>query len=242
MSGIKSSLGVHFNRLYETIAITFAEIKSGKDYTPNCSCMGIRFLDGKTFQMTPYINTDTYKNVLDFPYVSINFISNVSLYAQAALIGENTGPDQSESSGYDFDHIDFKLPLKEGQKEESFDCLFLRDSWGTVLGKLNQRKKMVKRDIFGEYRVLVGNFEIIDFKKRKESYDFKNRADNLVLEAIILATRLKTAKKSGFKKIYDKLLKRIVFYKEEVEHFSQNKDAFDTFAFILKYIEDNLKW
>lgn len=242
MSDIRSSLGVHFNRLYETIAITFAEVKSGKDYKPNCSCMGIRFLDGETFQMTPYINTDTYKNILEFPYVSINFISSVSFYAQAALIGENTGPDQKESSGYDFDHIDFKLPLKEGQKEELFKWPFLRDSWGTVLGKITQRKKMVKRDTFGEYKVLVGNFGIIDFKKRKESYDLINRADNLVLEAIILVTRLKTAKRSGFKKIYDKILKKIVLYKEEVERFSQNKDAIDTFVFVLKYIEENLKW
>ena len=95
---------------------------------------------------------------------------------------------------------------------------------------------------FGENKVLVGNFEIIDFLKICESFDLINRANNLVLEAIILTTRVKLAKINGYKKIYDKMIKKINYLKEEVERFSQNKDALDTFMFVVKYIEDNLKW
>ena len=242
MSDLGSSFGIHFNQLYETIAITFAEAKDGTNYIPNCACMGVRFIDGKTFQMTPFLTTDTYQNLFSFPYVSINFVSNVYLYAKAALIGENAGQKEPEFLESDFDHKIIKLLRNEGHDEEELKWLFLKESWGTVLGKLGKRQKIVKRDQFGENKALLGEFQIIDFLKRNESFNLINRSNNLALEIIILTTRLKIAKKFGKKQLYDDIFNRITFYKKEIERFCQNDEVLKTLDFVSKYIEENVKW
>ncbi len=242
MSDLGSSFGIHQNQLYETIAITFADLKDGVSYIPNCACMGVRFIDEETFQMTPFLATDTYQNLFNFPYVSINFVNNMYLYAKAALIGENAGPNEPEFSESNFDHKMIKLLINEGQGEEEFKWLFLKESWGTVLGKLGKRQKIVKRDQFGENKALLCEFKVIDFLKRNESFNLINRSNNLALEIIILTTRLKIAKNFDKKQIYDDIFNKITFYKREIERFCQNDNLLKTLDFVTNYIEEKVKW
>ncbi|MBA7650149.1 hypothetical protein ES703_57951 [subsurface metagenome] len=228
MSSIKELFGINFNRLYEAIAVTLTKLEKEKIIIPNSACMGVKFLDNNTFQMTPYLETDTYKNLIKFPYVSINFVDKINFYAQAALLGENSGLTEREfpDSSYDF-------------KDE---IPYLKESWGVIFGELDEHKIITKATHLGENNVLQANFKIIDFIKIRESFHLKNRAENLALESIILATRLKIAVKKENKEMYEKIYDKILYYNEQIKHFAKNDKVIETMDFIVSYIEKNIKF
>lgn len=228
MSNIKELFGINFNRLYEAIAVTLTKLEKEKIIIPNSACMGVKFLDNNTFQMTPYLETDTYKNLIKFPYVSINFVDKINFYAQAALLGENSGLTEREfpDSSYDF-------------KDE---IPYLKESWGVIFGELDEHKIITKATHLGENNVLQANFKIIDFIKIRESFHLKNRAENLTLESIILATRLKIAVKKENKEMYEKIYDKILYYNEQIKNFAKNDKAIETMDFIVSYIEKNIKF
>lgn len=228
MSSIKELFGIKFNYLYETIAATLTKLEKGKKNIPNSACMGVKFLDNDTFQMTPYLETDTYKNLIKFPYVSINFVDNIYFYAQAALLGENLGQTKRE---FPDSYYDFKDEIP-----------YLKESWGVIFGKLNEHKIITKATHLGENNVLQANFKIIDFIKIQESFHLKNRAENLALESIILATRLKIAVKKENKEMYEKIYDKILYYNEQIKNFAKNDKAIETMDFIVSYIEKNIKF
>ena len=228
MSSIKELFGINFNRLYETIAVTLTKLEKEKIILPNSACMGVKFLDNNTFQMTPYLETDTYKNLIKFPYVSINFVDNIYFYAQAALLGENLGQTKRE---FPDSYYDFKDEIP-----------YLKESWGVIFGKLNEHKIITKATHLGENNVLQANFKIIDFIKIQESFYLKNRAENLALESIILATRLKIAVKKENKEMYEKIYDKILYYNEQIKNFAKNDKAIETMDFIVSYIEKNIKF
>lgn len=228
MSSIKELFGINFNRLYETIAVTLTKLEKEKIIIPNSACMGVKFLDNNTFQMTPYLETDTYKNLIKSPYVSINFVDNIYFYAQAALLGENLGQTKRE---FPDSYYDFKDEIP-----------YLKESWGVIFGKLNEHKIITKATHLGENNVLQANFKIIDFIKIQESFHLKNRAENLALESIILATRLKIAVKKENKEMYEKIYDKILYYNEQIKNFAKNDKAIETMDFIVSYIEKNIKF
>lgn len=228
MSSIKELFGINFNRLYETIAVTLTKLEKEKIIIPNSACMGVKFLDNNTFQMTPYLETDTYKNLIKSPYVSINFVDNIYFYAQAALLGENLGQTKRE---FPDSYYDFKDEIP-----------YLKESWGVIFGKLNEHKIITKATHLGENNVLQANFKIFDFIKIQESFHLKNRAENLALESIILATRLKIAVKKENKEMYEKIYDKILYYNEQIKNFAKNDKAIETMDFIVSYIEKNIKF
>ncbi len=228
MSSIKELFGINFNRLYEAIAVTLTKLEKEKIILPNSACMGVKFLDNNTFQMTPYLETDTYKNLIKFTYVSINFVDNIYFYAQAALLGENLGQTKRE---FPDSYYDFKDEIP-----------YLKESWGVIFGKLNEHKIITKATHLGENNVLQANFKIIDFIKIQESFHLKNRAENLALESIILATRLKIAVKKENKEMYEKIYDKILYYNEQIKNFAKNDKAIETMDFIVSYIEKNIKF
>jgi len=228
MIDISKLFGIKFNHLYEIIAVTFFRNEKNRKIIPNCSCMGVRFLDNNTFQMTPYIETDTYKNLTKIPFVSINFVDNVYYYAQAALLGENAGPTEREFPDSYFN-----------SKEE---IPYLKEAWGVIFGKLDKHKIITKTTHLGEKNVLLANFKIIDFLKIRESFYLKNRAENLALESIILATKLKIAVKKENREMYENIYDKILYYREQIDRFAQNNMAIKTMNFIMNYIEKNIKF
>ena len=211
MSSIKELFGINFNRLYEAIAVTLTKLEKEKIIIPNSACMGVKFLDK-----------------IKFPYVSINFVDKINFYAQAALLGENSGLTEREfpDSSYDF-------------KDE---IPYLKESWGVIFGELDEHKIITKATHLGENNVLQANFKIIDFIKIRESFHLKNRAENLALESIILATRLKIAVKKENKEMYEKIYDKILYYNEQIKHFAKNDKVIETMDFIVSYIEKNIKF
>lgn len=228
MINIDELFGIKLNCLYEIIAVTFCETEKNQEIFSNSACMGVRFLENDTFQMTPYIETDTYKNLDKIPYVSINFIDNIYFFAQAALLGENAGQTEREFPISYFN-------LKEG-------IPYLKESWGVIFGKLEEHKIITKTTHLGEDNVLLANFKITDFLKIRESFHLKNRAENLALESIILTTKLKIAVKKENREMYENIYSKILYYREQIDRFAQNDVAIKTMNFIMNYIEKNIKF
>ena len=64
-----------------------------------------------------------------------------------------------------------------------------------------------------------------------------NRAENLALEAIILATRFKIAKENNNKELYIIYKNRIEEYIEKIKSFGENKKALNAVRVILNFLK-----
>ncbi|MHA2128170.1 MAG: DUF447 family spectrin-like domain-containing protein, partial [Candidatus Hodarchaeales archaeon] len=74
----------------------------------------------------------------------------------------------------------------------------------------------------------------------KPSYKLFNRAENLVLEIIILATRLKIAKNDENEPLISKILNKIRDHIKDVSRFGKNESAIKAIEIVNKYISNLL--
>ena len=221
------AFGLKQGNLYEIIATTYSLTKNSKGIKPNASCMGIRMIEGEQIQISPFYKTTTYKNLKESSLVTINFVDDIYLYALAALKEPNS---LVELTDFPSDYYDFKY-----LESISMDFPYIKKAWGILIGEVSQEFQKVKTDNLGEYIMPVFKLDVIYSEKLKDSYKLFNRAENLALEIIILATRLKIAKQNQnqtqFKNIYNKILDHI----ENIERFGQNKNAIKTLELIKNY-------
>ena len=78
--------------------------------------------------------------------------------------------------------------------------------------------------------------EVIYSIKKKESFKLYNRAENLALESIILATRLKIARENKDEILYSKIETRINEYLNMITQFGRNSSALKTINLVKEYI------
>ena len=78
---------------------------------------------------------------------------------------------------------------------------------------------------------------MIGTKKLKNSFKNFNRAENLVLEVIILATRFKVAKENKNEIIYSKISEKIQTYIELIENLSNNEQILKTIKRVKKFVD-----
>ena len=67
----------------------------------------------------------------------------------------------------------------------------MKNSWGVVFCILYNEREVNSKDTLGRIIASEFQFKVLETKKLKESFKIFNRAENLVLEVIILATRIK---------------------------------------------------
>ena len=79
--------------------------------------------------------------------------------------------------------------------------------------------------------------KVLISEKIKESFNLFNRADNLVIESIILATRIKVVKAESDLNLYTKLLNQLTANIENIERFGGNKKALKAMDLVNKYVE-----
>ncbi|MHA2130535.1 MAG: DUF447 domain-containing protein, partial [Promethearchaeota archaeon] len=186
MSFDPMDFGVKKDYLYEIIATSYSITNDGTTIKSNTSCMGIRLVDDNKIQIKPFYKTATYQNLKNNSIITLNFVDNVYLYALAALKDPNSqiGLVEFPLEYYDFKYLD----------SLNMDVPFIKNSWGILICKVFKEFEEIKRDDLGETTVPIFRLEIICAELFKPSYKLFNRAENLVLEIIILATRLKIAK------------------------------------------------
>lgn len=220
--------GLKKDNLYEIIATTYSITAEDKEIKPNASCMGIRMIEGDQIQISPFYSTITYKNLKEYSTIAINFVDNVYLYALAALKEPNSpiGLIDFPSNYYDFKNLESHV----------MDVPYIKKAWGILIGEVSHEFQKTKSDDFGETTIPVFNLKVIYSEKFQESSKLFNRAENLALETIILATRLKIAKENKNQPLLSKVHEKIIDYMGNIERFGKNENALKTIELVNKYI------
>jgi len=220
--------GLKKDNLYEIIATTYSITEDGKEIKPNASCMGIRMIEGEQIQISPFYSTTTYKNLKEYSTIAINFVDDVHLYALAALKEPDSpiGLTDFPSKYYDFKYLESR----------AMDVPYIKKAWGILIGEVSQEFQKTKKDDLGEVTIPMFKLDVILFEKLQESYKLFNRADNLALETIILATRLKVAKENQSQPLFFKIHEKITDHIENIKRFGKNEKALKTIELVSKYI------
>lgn len=232
--------GLKKDNLYEILATTFSMGKKKDKIKPNTACMGIRFADNNIIYMDPYPNTTTSKNLEENGFVGINFVDNIYLYALAALKENNSpiGLTEFPSKYYD----NYKIANCEGSVDIFKDDIdkiiipYINKAWLYLIGKVIDENQITKKNGLGEIGLTEFRITIINFIKLKNSFKFFNRAENLALETIILATRLKVAKKKIDKILFNNIYEKITEYIDCIKRFGKNKNALKSINLVNNYI------
>ena len=215
--------------LYEIIATTFSTGKDGKLVIPNASCMGIKLNKKNKIEISPFHNTTTYRNLIENGYVVINFVDDICLYALAAL----KNPESSIKFPLEY-YLYTSLKSKVRKSYRTFPCV--KQSWGILIGNITNEVQLINKDKYGESLRSTFELKIFFSEKYRDSFKYFNRAENLALESIILATRMKIAKELNNTELFDKIYEKIIEYKENIGRFSKNKNILKVFDLISDYI------
>jgi len=220
--------GIKEGNLYEIIATTYSISENGMEIKPNASCMGIRMIEGEQIQISPFYNTITYKNLKEYNTIAINFVDDVYLYALAALKEPESPIDLKDfpSKYYNFKYIESR----------SMDVPYIKKAWGLLVGEVSHEFQKTKDDNFGEIVIPVFKLDVIFTEKLQETHKLFNRAENLALEATILATRLKIARESHNETKFSQIYEKIKDFIKNIERFGKNKRALKTIHLVDKYI------
>ena len=215
--------------LYEIIATTFSTEKDSQLIIPNASCMGIKINKKNKIEISPFHSTTTYRNLKGNGYVVINFVDDIRLYALAAL----KNPESSIKFPLEY-YLYTSLKSKVRKSYRTFPCV--KQSWGILIGNITNEVQLINKDKYGESLRSTFELKIFFSEKYRDSFKYFNRAENLALESIILATRMKIAKELNNTELFDKIYEKIIEYKENIGRFSKNKNILKVFDLISDYI------
>ena len=221
-------LGLKFNCLYEILATTFSLNSKEHKILPNTSCMGIRLINDSIITISPYPNTMTLKNLRNHRIIALNFVDDIYLYALVGLkkLNSNSHFVEFPSTYYSYYH-----------KIKNISIPYINKSWGLIFCKAVEEKEIIKKDGLGKVKLSEFTLNVISIEKLKESYKLFNRAENLVLEIILLATRLKIVKEKNDISLYNEIHEKIINYIENVKRFGKNDRALKTINLVEKYLK-----
>ena len=228
--------GLKKDYLYEILATTFSINQRNNDIIPNTACMGIKLIENDLIKIGPYPDTSTFRNLKHNGFVSINFVSNIYLYAIAALKDKDILINLTEfpKEFYDYKNVELTVEFFSDLRETLMP--YISKAWGVLFCKAIEENQVLKKDGLGEVQIIEFKLKVISFDKFKESFKLFNRAENLSLETIVLATRLKIARERKNKKLFDSILQKIQDNIRDMERFGGNKNAIKSLELIKKYI------
>ena len=227
-----TSLGLKNKYLYEILATTFSLDK--KLMVPNTASMGVRLVDKERFKIWPYPNTTTYKNIEKSKILVLNFVDDVYLYALASLKGSNLSKSErallEEYYGY------YTLNINSEYKKPT-QIPYLKQAWAIIVCSATNITQFLKKDDFGEFKLMEIDLTVISLQKFRESFKLFNRAENITLETIVLATKLNAAIDKKDVALISKIKGRIEENIKEVKRFGINKSALKAIECIEGYIK-----
>lgn len=231
--------GLKKNNLYEILAVTFSKSGEKEKISPNTSCMGIKVIEDNIIKIGPYPNTTTYKNLKDTGFITINFVDNIYLYALAALKEDNSplGLTKFPSEYYNY-YEDCDVKNYVGISKQNANKVlipYINKAWLILMGKVIEENQISKKNGLGEIKISEFKIRITSFKKFRDSFNFFNRAENLALETIILATRLKVAKVTNNRVLFNQFYEKMNYIIENIERFSKNEKALKTIDLVNRY-------
>ncbi len=224
--------GLEQDYLYEILATTFSENTSSRDIRPNTSCMGIKLVENDLIKMSPFPNTITLKNLKDSGIITINFVGDVYLYALAALKGSDSISFPSELYNYK----EIVNPFGDNPDTSKILIPYINTAWAILTCIIAEEDQVIKKDVLGESIISEFKLHVISSEKIKDSYKLFNRAENLALESIILATRLKIAREKNEKSLIEEIQAKIYDIIKDVNRFAKNENALKAIELVSKYI------
>ncbi len=234
-----TSIGLKMNYLYEVLATTYS-LKNNK-IVPNTAAMGIRLLENNTIKIWPFPNTTTYKNLDSTKLIILNFVDDIFLYAIASLKG-NYISNNIEAAELYYNYFPFEVKnehkaiLKEISPDNLIHLPYLNQAWAIISCVATNKNQTVKTDSLGQVELVEISLSVIFYEKFKESFKLYNRAENLVLETIILATKLYVAKEKKDKTLFNKIKHKIEDNINEVLRFGKNISALKAIEYVKDYV------
>lgn len=236
--------GLYYNRLYEVLATTLTYDRSESGIIPNTSSMGIRLTEQNHFTLNPYPTTHTFKNLKQYNIITLNLIEDVYLYALASLKdrGLSTKLRKFPSDYYKYINVsknkELRFIIDQFPTIGEYKIPYVKDAWGILICKVVNERKKVKHSQLGEIKLTEFELEVLLEEKYQDSFKLFNRAENIALEMIILATRLKVAYENEDKSLFSKIYDQILDYKTKLTRFSNNTSANKTLEIIDTYIKN----
>ncbi|MHA2392025.1 MAG: DUF447 domain-containing protein [Promethearchaeota archaeon] len=233
-------IGLHKNYLYEVLTTTFSRDK-GK-LIPNTASMGIRLIEDDIIRITPYPNTTTFKNLKGNGYASINFIDNIHLFTLASLKDPNSSIGLREFPIELYGYYEFmagkdiRKTFKELKNKEKFLFPYINKAWAIAFCEVIEKNQTSKENSLGKLILSEFKLRIYSLVKKRESFKLFNRAENLMLESLILATRLKLAKEIDNEHLFEKIYEKIIDHLGNIERFSKNRDVHKSLELLKEYI------
>ena len=235
-----TSIGLKINYLYEVLATTYS-IENSK-LIPNTAAMGIRLLKNNTIKIMPFQNTTTYKNLNITKLIVLNFVDDILPYAITSLKSNyisssiETLPEQ-DYKFYPFDvKNEHKAFFKGIVKDNNIHLPYLNQAWAIISCVAKNKNQTVKTDNLGQVELVEIYLSVIFYKKFKESFKLYNRAENIALETIILATKLYVAKEKKDKTLFNKIKHKIEENINEVLRFGNNLSALKAIEYVKNYV------
>ncbi len=236
-----TSIGLEKNYLYEVLATTFSIDENL--IVPNTACMGVRLVDNKLIKIWPFPNTTTYKNIESNKFLILNFIDDVFLYALTSLKDSNI----SKSCGvlsekyYNYYTLGVKDEYKDFAKRmtsaDSIQLPYLKQAWAIIICIATNKNQILRNDDFGKLKLMEINLTVISYQKFKESFKLYNRAENLTLETILLATKLNVAIEKKDEALIRTINRKIEENINNIKRFGKNVSALKAIEHVKDYFK-----
>jgi len=239
-----TSIGLKINYLYEVLATTYS-LENHK-LVPNTAAMGIRLLENNTIKILPFPNTTTYKNLDSTKLITLNFVDDIFLFALASLkinhISSSTETLTEEYYNlYPFDvKNEHKAIFKGITKDNYIHLPYLNQAWAIISCVATNKNQTLKTDDLGQVEVVEFGLSVNFYEKFKESFKLYNRAENLTLETIVLATKLYVAKEKKDKTLFNKIKNKIEDNINEVLRFGKNTSALKAIEYVKDYVRSKM--
>jgi len=238
--GDLTSIGLEMNYLYEVLATTYS-IKNNK-IVSNTAAMGIRLLENNTIKIWPFPNTTTYKNLDSTELIILNFVDDIFLYAIASLKNNYISSSIETFTEHHYNLYPFvvknehKAIFKGITQDNVIHLPYLNQAWAIISCVATNKNQTVKTDNLGQVELVEISLSVISYEKFKESFKLYNRAENLTLETIILATKLYVAKEKKDKTVFNKIKYKIEENVNEVLRFGKNSSALKAIEYVKDYV------
>ena len=110
-------------------------------------------------------------------------------------------------------------------------------AWAIIICLATGKNEILREDDFGKLKLMEINLSVISYKKFRESFKLYNRAENLTLETILLATKLNVAIEKKEKALIKTMKEKIEENISNVQRFGKNVSALKAIEYIKDYIK-----
>ncbi|MFX1325815.1 MAG: DUF447 domain-containing protein, partial [Promethearchaeota archaeon] len=193
-------------------------------------------------KITPYPNTTTFKNLKENGYASINFVDNVYLFTLASLKDPNSsiGLKKFPAELYGSYELMLGRISKEGFKKlkdrENVSFPYVNEAWAISFCEVIEENHINRENSLG--KLILSEFKLRSHSlvKKRESFKLFNRAENLIIESLILATRLKLAREINDEVLFSTIHNKLTDHLQNIERFSKNECANKSLKLLKQYI------